>query len=711
MLSLLIQHPGRQSSFCTHALLTLSLLALSLHAAHAQVAFVGDATTENFGSQSIGSSSATQSLSFAVASGTTIASVAVVTTGIPNLDFASVAGTTCVAQKYLSPTSCVVNLTFTPMAAGSRMGAVLFFSKSNGAGTVLGSAPIYGTGMGPQIAFSPGVVSAIDRPEYGTGLLNPVAAVTDAAGNLFVLDTVGHPPSYRLVRIPAAGGVTTTTLPAANGETLYLPSCIAIDGAGNLFIGDFYGRIVEIPTGGGAATAIYPSANGIALIDPSGLAVDGAGDLFVSDFLNNRVLELPASGAAPIAINPTVNSIPLSDPHGLAIDSAGDLFIADLANDRVVELPAGGGAALAFAPTVNGESLHNPVSVAVDAAGDLFIGDNVNHRVVEIPAGGAAPTAIDPTTISPGMGDVYNVTVDAAGDLFLVQETVPGGTRSLEEIEHAQPAPAPFPSPTFLNATDTADGTQTLQAVNIGNQPLALTAVNYPTDFSEPAGDANDCSSSTTLNPGQQCDLPIDFTPINAGALSESLTIADNTLNAPATQHSIAVSGTGIVETMLTSPVPGSTLSGKDVTFTWSAVPGATQYYLWVGTTGVGSKNIMNSGFRTVTSWSVNGLPTNGIPVYARLATYYGSIVMYVDYTFTASTPSEWIPAPAVPCLGKSASGSKDHLPPVQRMGDSSLISPARGQAACPVKGQLLSSDEKAASSVQLPATGRGASR
>src|SRR4029077_20698379 len=43
---------------------------------------------------------------------------------------------------------------------------------------------------------------------------------------------------------------------------------------------------------------------------------------------------------------------------------------------------------------------------------------------------------------------------------------------------------------------------------------------------------------------------------------------------------------------VLTSPAPGSSLSGATVTFTWTAGVSAIQYSLSVGTTGPGSFNV-----------------------------------------------------------------------------------------------------------------------
>jgi hypothetical protein len=88
---------------------------------------------------------------------------------------------------------------------------------------------------------------------------------------------------------------------------------------------------------------------------------------------------------------------------------------------------------------------------------------------------------------------------------------------------------------------------------------------------------------------------------------------------------------------VLTTPTPGTTLSGSSVTFDWTAgTTGATEYSLSVGSTGVGSSNIYNSGWRDVTSWEATGLPTNGEALYVRLYTNFGGTVVHNDYTFIA---------------------------------------------------------------------------
>lgn len=639
--------------------LFLGVLLASATAA-AQVSFTGTAASEDFGDQNILATRVARSFGFSVSAGTKIGSIAVLTTGLASLDFANAAGTTCTATTYSSTSTCSVSVTFTPQYAGPRIGAVVFFSKAGNTGTVLGSVPVYGMGIGPQVAYGPGTVSSVDRTMHGViGLGNPGAMTTDAAGNLYVLDSAGTRPGYSLVKVPANGSAITTTQPAVNGLSLYLPSSVAVDGAGNIFIGDFGRRVIEVPVGTGAATAIAPIVNNIPLNYPSGLAVDGAGDLFIADYINNRVLEVPGGGGAAIAINPTVNGIGLNDPHGLTLDGNGNLFIADLGNNRIVKFPLGGGAATAIAATANGEGLRNPMGVALDGAADLFIADDVNHRVVEVPASGNAATAIDPTMYYSGLGEVYSVAVDGAGDLFFTQGGLAAGNNIVEEEQYGHNPTFSFVVPTEVGSTDTSDGVQTVQIVNIGNRAMTMTGLSFPLDFSNAEMVSDSCTSTTVLNPGQMCELSVEFTPQNTGALTESITLTDNAQNTPGSQQQIKLTGTAERLAAITSPAPGGTLLGATATFTWSAGTGATAYYLSIGSTGVGSSNVFQSGKRTVTSWTATGLPTNGETLYVRLTTYFGSIQMQTDYTYSAASAAALTsPAPGTVLSGSSVTFS-----------------------------------------------------
>jgi hypothetical protein len=99
---------------------------------------------------------------------------------------------------------------------------------------------------------------------------------------------------------------------------------------------------------------------------------------------------------------------------------------------------------------------------------------------------------------------------------------------------------------------------------------------------------------------------------------------------------------TAATAAVLTTPTPGSALTSSSATFDWSAgTTGATRYYLSVGSTGMGSSNVYNSGWRDVTSWTATGLPTNGEPLCVRLSTDFGGATAHTDYTYTAQWQSQ----------------------------------------------------------------------
>jgi hypothetical protein len=90
------------------------------------------------------------------------------------------------------------------------------------------------------------------------------------------------------------------------------------------------------------------------------------------------------------------------------------------------------------------------------------------------------------------------------------------------------------------------------------------------------------------------------------------------------------------VPAVLTTPAPGSTLTGSTATFKWTAGGGVVSYQLNLGTTGVGSSNLYTSGHTTATSAAVTGLPTTGVKIYARLYSDIAGTWSSIDYTYTA---------------------------------------------------------------------------
>jgi sugar lactone lactonase YvrE/uncharacterized protein (DUF2345 family) len=435
--------------------------------------------------------SGTLTLTYNLAATTTIGVTQVVTEGITGLDFSLGTGGTCTGM-IAEGASCTVNVNFAPLAPGLRMGAVSLFDSG---GNPVATAPIYGIGLAPAIAFGPGVQTT----EPASGLNHPVGVALDGAGDLFIASYGnGTPGAGSLVKV-TPGGVQTT-VPTSG---LIGPINVAVDGAGDLFIVDYYGGQAVKVTPAGVQTTV---ASGLS--NPVGIALDGAGDVFIGDGGHNRVVKVTPGG-----VQTTVPVSGLNQPWGVAADAAGDVFIADGgSNNRVVEVTPGG-----VQTVVPAMGLKQPYDVAVDAAGDVFIADPQNSRVVQV-----SPTGVQTTVPATGLNYPSGVAVDATGDVFIGDQ----GSGAAFEINHALPPSLSFP----LTNQYSTSSPQSVSIQNVGNELLSGSlALTLGANFT--AGGSSTCGSGFNLVAGASCSESFDFTPQTTGYLTGTAGFSDNTFN------------------------------------------------------------------------------------------------------------------------------------------------------------------------------------
>jgi hypothetical protein len=97
----------------------------------------------------------------------------------------------------------------------------------------------------------------------------------------------------------------------------------------------------------------------------------------------------------------------------------------------------------------------------------------------------------------------------------------------------------------------------------------------------------------------------------------------------------------------LVSPSAGTSLATSNVTFSWTAGVGTTQYDLLVGNSGPGSSDIYNSGITTSTSATIANLPVYAGTIYVRLMSIIGGTFRSVDYTFTEGNTAATLVSPS----------------------------------------------------------------
>jgi large repetitive protein len=290
---------------------------------------------------------------------TTATALPVLTQGVAGLDFNLAAGGTCAASTpYAVGDTCTVNYTFTPMHPWVRYGGIEVVTD---AGMVLGNSFIYGTGNGPQAAFS---VSTPTTPvTLGGGFHEPTGLALDAGGNIFVADLNDN----TVYEIPAAGGYTTIKTLGGGFDG---PSTVAIDGSGNIYIANANDETVsEMPPGCVSAACVVKLGGGFTR--PAGIAVDGNGNVYVADYNNQAVTEMPPNCFSTSCM--TNLGAGFRNPRDVAVDGNGNVYVVDPVNVALTRMPAG--CTKLSCVTILGGGFNYPQGVAVDGAGNVYVAD------------------------------------------------------------------------------------------------------------------------------------------------------------------------------------------------------------------------------------------------------------------------------------------------------------------------------------------------
>ncbi|MBS1821188.1 MAG: Ig-like domain repeat protein [Acidobacteria bacterium] len=289
----------------------------------------------------------------------------------------------------------------------------------------------------------------------------------------------------------AAGGSTSGTGgdggPAANA-TLDLPTALALDGQGNLYIADARShRVRKVDATGTITTVAGTGAQGFdgdgasataSLLDsPGGLAADEAGNLYVSDTKNNRVRRIDhVSGAiSTIAGDGTQGyagdtgasrSAKLAAPRGLSFDAQGNLYFADAANHRIRRIDRATGTITTLAGDGTqgfGGDGGAPVSASLDSArgvgvspgGNVNIADTGNARVRQIAGDLSLQTVAGLGVTTPGALTLTGPSVVSYGTGQLTATlTSPGATGNVTFLDSY--GGGTIATPTLVNGTNAA---------------------------------------------------------------------------------------------------------------------------------------------------------------------------------------------------------------------------------------------------------------
>ena len=393
-------------------------------------------------------------------------------------------------------------------------------------------------------------------PAIAAGLNFPGDVAVDSSNNVYISDTSNlvirkyNPATGNIAVIAGTAGAACTVHPCGDGGPAIgahfgMPTSIALDSSGNIYIADTTLHSIRVVNTGSSSIVVAnvsiapgniatvagdatPCGNPLAgqcgdngaatsaqLNSPFGVAVDSTGDIFIADTNDNRVREVLTNGEIiPYAFKGLTNFGPLnivatnasySTPHYLAIDPRGNLYVSgSAAVSVVVRINALNKLAIGIAGVPTNPKFYgwagdgglatlssiNNSGVAVDGSGHLYIADDGNNRVREV-------------------------------------LLTPAATLSVTSLS--------FPT----QAVGTTSAVQTFKLTNTGSDDLFISSVTFAAPFN-----LRGTTCPTDVIPaGSGCTFSVTFKPTVVGPANGSIVISDNAFGSPS--QTVTLSGTG----------------------------------------------------------------------------------------------------------------------------------------------------------------------
>ncbi len=480
----------------------------------------------------------------------------------------------------------------------------------------------------------------------------PSNVAVDASGNIYFSDSnvvrkVVAATGYITV---AAGNGTSGNSgdggPATSAQ-LSNPTNVAVDSSGNFYIADSASNVVRkvtVATGvitrvAGTGTAGYSGDGGAATkaaIVPTDLAVDGSGNLYIADLSHGvvRMVKATTGIITTVAGNGTLTASgdggPATSagmaPQSVAVDRAGNLYIADfytltnpcgrycngtvLLNDRIRKVDAATGTITTIAgngtPGYSGDGgpaataqLNGPTGVTVDTAGSVYVADNGNNviRILTTATTRALLSIANDITTGFGRGQT-----GAAFSLVVSDNAGAGPTIGTVTVTETVPGSFTLVSMSGTGWTCAGNVCTRSDVLTPGASypPIAVT-VNIAADapaletnlISVSGGGSPTVSAAYVIAIGGPPAPPVLVSPPNSAAgVLVAPTLVWNAANA-ATSYDVYFGALStpplVINTTSTSYTPGVLTSGA--TYYWQIVArdalGTTASAIWSFTTGV----------------------------------------------------------------------------------------------------------------------------
>ena len=496
----------------------------------------------------------------------------------------------------------------------------------------------------------------------GDGHIVGRSFAVDASGNAFVTGTAGT---------GSGSDILTTKLAAAGGSPLWQKvfaasgggedhgMSVAVDAAGNAFV-------AGLATNGAGNTDIvvlkYAAADGtlawqktfdagsydgayVVAVDASGNAVVGAESTNAAGNIDIRILKLAAANGSPLWDRSYDGG---SDDYvaDLVLDRSGNVLVAGTSmnaagnNDFTILRLDGATGAITWHRSFDSGGNDEAFGIAADASGNAFVtgfttGANADFRTLKL---AAADGSIVWQQSYDGGSDDYGqaVATDSAGNAIVTgQSRNAAGNVDFMTIKYAAKDGAVLWRKAYDGGADDYAYNVAIDAsdnaIVVGSSASAgnadWKAIGYASADGSVIFERGYAGSGAADDVATQVAVSPTGYLVAGGALESGAAPGVRVELLPPVKGAAAI----------TSPAPGSALSGATVTFQWNDA-GATLYQLWIGTSpGAYDIGYFPARGTTSTSTIASGLPTDGRKLYVRLYSYLGGAYVYRDYTYSAS--------------------------------------------------------------------------
>ena len=518
---------------------------------------------------------------------------------------------------------------------------------------------------------STGVMVIADQANNAIRQVNAAGVISTVAGN-------------------GSAGISGDSEPAIDAQ-LNIPSSVAIDVAGNLYIADTgNNRVRKVNASTGIITTIAGSnsesisgdggpANVAGIYGPYGLAIDGQGSLYIADTFHNRIRKVAANGASLVypAIRSGRTSTPM--PQTLENDGNATMNISSVTpvSNSAVDGPSttclpGALTELSkciigadFAPTMVGNSIMGSINISSDASNSPDI-LTLSGQVLNVdPATIIVTSSVNPSIT--GSAVVFTVTATSAGTTPTGTVTLLDGTTVLSTVTLASGI-ARYTTSTLIAGSHSITATYAGDSSNSSATSAVLTQV------------VHDAVANTTTAIVSNANPVIAGAPLKLTATTQ-VAVANSgtgTISGTVTFYDGATAlGSGVVSNgtatlSVTSLKPGSHsltgVYGGSPNYATSASPAITQTVNLATSSGVVTSSVNPSiagGSVTLaaTLTSNGGIPT-GVVTFLDGATKLGTGTLNASGITTLTvTGSAWTVGTHI--LTASYAGDTDDSPSV----------------------------------------------